>query len=79
MVGEFSCILWSKGADKWIRDCIEIFEEYGWSWCYHAYREWQAWDVEKEWKGVENERDVFVPSADNPRKKALLEGLSRNR
>ena len=76
-VGEFSAISWAPGADQYIRDCIEIFEEYGWDWCYHAFREWDGWSVEKEWKGFENGRDVFVPSADNPRMRALLDGFRR--
>ena len=76
-VGEFSAISWAPGADQYIRDCIDIFEEYGWDWTYHAFREWDGWSVEKEWKGFENGRDVFVPSADNPRKRALLDGFRR--
>ena len=78
-VGEFSCVLWSKGADQWIRDAIDIFEEYGWSWCYHIYREWQAWDVE-----YTNDPDWTIgkwrkATEDTARKKELLKGLSYNR
>ena len=78
LVGEFSCILWAKGADQWIRDSIELFEEYGWSWCYHAYREWPAWDVEYTntpgWEiGKWSKAD-----ADTARKRELLKGLSLN-
>ena len=43
----------------------------GWDWTYHAFRESIVWDVEKagnDWKGI-------LPSEDNPRKRALLEGL----
>ena len=54
-----------------MRDCIEIFEEYGWDWCYHAFREWEGWSVEREGP---NQREL-VPSSDNPRKRALLKGL----
>jgi len=25
---------------------IDLFEEYGWDWSYHAYREWDGWSVE---------------------------------
>jgi hypothetical protein len=78
LVGEFSCILWSKGADKWIRDAIEIFEEYGWSWCYHAYREWPAWDVEYTHVGDYEPRKWVKAKEDTPRKKELLKGLSHN-
>lgn len=45
-VGEFSAIRWAPGADKYISDCIDIFEEYGWDWSYHAFREWGGWSVE---------------------------------
>ena len=77
LVGEFSCILWSKGADKWIRDCIELFEEYGWSWCYHAYREWPAWDVEYTHDPEWTIGKWIKADADTPRKHALIEGLRR--
>lgn len=45
-VGEFSAIRWAPGAAAYLRDCIELFEEYGWDWTYHAYREWDGWSVE---------------------------------
>ena len=47
-VGEFSAIRWSPGesAHAWMRDAIELFEEYQWDWCYHAFREWDGWSVE---------------------------------
>ncbi len=45
-VGEFSAIRWAPGAADYLRDCIEVFEEYGWDWTYHAYREWDGWSVE---------------------------------
>ena len=78
-VGEFSCILWAKGADKYIRDAIEIFEEYGWDWCYHAYREWPAWSVEYTHAGDYEIGKWVKATADTDRKKELLNGLSRNR
>ena len=77
-VGEFSAITWAPGADVWIRDCIEVLEEYGWDWTYHAFREWDGWSVEKTWKGRENNRDVFVPTDDDPRKTELLKGFRLN-
>ena len=73
-VGEFSAITWAEGAGQYIADCIAVFEEYGWDWTYHAFREWQGWSVEHEVDGV---RGKFKPSADNPRRKALLDGLAR--
>lgn len=45
-VGEFSAARWAPGAAEYLSDCIELFEEYGWDWTYHAYREWDGWSVE---------------------------------
>lgn len=45
-VGEFSAIRWAPGAAQYLSDCISIFEEYGWDWTYHAFREWSGWSVE---------------------------------
>ena len=72
-VGEFSAAAWAPGAENYLRDCIELFEEYGWDWTYHAFRESRVWDVEMEgphWHGM-------VPADDSPRKRALLDGLRR--
>lgn len=72
-VGEFSAIAWAEGADRYLRDCISVFEEYGWDWSYHAFREFQGWSVEHEGPDAQH----LVPSCDNPRKRALLSGFSR--
>ena len=71
-VGEFSAIAWAEGAENYLRDCIDLFGEYGWDWTYHAFREWKGWSVEHE--GPDGNH--MVPSADNPRKRALLEGFA---
>ena len=71
-VGEFSAVAWAPGADRWLRDAIGLFEEYGWDWTYHAFREWPPWSVEH----AGPDKDHMVPSADNPRKRALAEGLA---
>ena len=76
-VGEFSAITWAPGADVWIRDCIDILEEYGWDWSYHAFREWDGWSVEKTWAGNMEKLHVFVDDPDTPRKRALLDGFKR--
>ena len=83
-VGEFSAISWAEGADRYIADCIDIFRDYGWDWTYHAFREWEGWSVEHAgtcvWEGADDrhngtKRTSFHPSADNPRKRALLKGF----
>ncbi len=47
-VGEFSAIRWApdNSAYRYLRDVIDLFEEYGWDWTYHAFREWDGWSVE---------------------------------
>ena len=72
-VGEFSAVAWAEGADVWLRDAISVFEEYGWDWTYHAFREWRGWSVEHEGPDI----DHMEKSADNPRKRVLLEYLRR--
>jgi hypothetical protein len=47
-IGEFSAIRWAPddSAVRYLSDCIDIFEENGWDWAYHAFREWDGWSVE---------------------------------
>ena len=71
-VGEFSAVAWAEGADRYIADCISIFEDYGWDWTYHSFRGWNGWSVEHEGPDIAH----MAPSADNPRKRALLNGLN---
>ena len=70
-VGEFSAVCWAPDAEKYLEDAISVFEEYGWDWSYHAFREWPGWSVEHEGEDDKSLR----PSADNPRRRALIGGL----
>lgn len=47
-VGEFSAIRWApdNSAYRWLKDVTDLFEEYGWDWSYHAFREWEGWSAE---------------------------------
>ena len=77
-VGEFSAVGYAPGADEWIRDAISVFEEYGWDWTYHAFREWAGWDVEKEADDpAADHPDKFHHAEDTTRKKALLDGFAK--
>ena len=71
-VGEFSAVAWADGAERYLTDLISIFNEYGWDWTYHAFRESPCWDVEKEGPSIPK----MVPAHDTPRKRALLEGFA---
>ena len=72
-VGEFSAIRWAPGAAKYLADCTSIFEEYGWDWSYHAFREWQGWSVE-----YEDLPDDKLATTDTDRKKVLIEWFAKN-
>jgi hypothetical protein len=71
MVGEFSAIAWAEGADRYLQDCMELFDEYGWDWCYHAFNEWRGWNVEYAGDSLKTLKWV----GETPRKRVLIEGL----
>ena len=73
-VGEFSAVRWAPGADRYLEDCISIFEEYGWDWSYHAFREWSGWSVEHS----EDPRVTGRVDGETARKKVLLKYFKRN-
>ena len=74
--GEFSAIAWADGADRYIADVASIFEECGFDWTYHAFREWQGWSVEHE---CDRPGGKFRGSDDNPRMRALRSALKAGR
>lgn len=71
--GEFSTRSRSVGAERYLRDCIELFEEFGWDWTYHSFREAPTWNLE-----MEELNGKYVPSSDNPRKRVLLKAFQKN-
>ncbi|MBR3084817.1 MAG: cellulase family glycosylhydrolase, partial [Kiritimatiellae bacterium] len=71
-VGEFSAAAYAPGAENYLRDCIELFEEYGWDWTYHAFREAPVWDVDMEGADIGG----LAPAAsETPRRRVLLDAL----
>ena len=75
-VGEFSAVAYAKGCDRWIADVSAMLNEYGWDWCYHAFREWPGWSVEHEVVSGDSAATAkFAPSAGNPRMRALRAAL----
>ena len=71
-VGEFSAIAWAPGAEQYLKDCIELFDEQGWDWCYHAFNEWRGWNVEYDGNSLKTLRRV----GDTPRKRVLVNGFN---
>ncbi len=47
-VGEFSAVRWAPGAYDYIKDIVDVLEENGWDWTYHAFREHPCWSVEHD-------------------------------
>jgi hypothetical protein len=76
-IGEFSAIRWApdQSAYRYLKDVIDLFEEYGWDWSYHAFREWQGWSVEHT-----EDRANSQPAAEPTHRQQLLcERFSRNK
>ena len=57
-----------------VRDCIELFEEYGWNLTCHAYREWDGWSVEHG----NNPQDRKPSVEPTDRQQLLLSWFARN-
>ncbi len=77
LVGEFSAICWAPGAEQYLTDLADIINEYGWDWCYHAFREWGGWSLEHHERNAgEPTQWDFVASPGNARMSAVLAGLA---
>lgn len=73
-VGEFSAVRWAAGREQYLADLIDLFEEYGWDWSYHAFREWSGWSVEHS----DNKEETEPTTAPTRAKQVLLEAFKRN-
>ncbi len=47
-VGEFTCVDYAPNYStaKWNLDAIKIYENWGWSWAIHGFRQYEPWDPE---------------------------------
>jgi len=75
-LGEFSAIRWAPddSAYRYLRDCLELFEEFGWDWSYHAFREWSGWSVEHS----ADPQDTSPSKTPTRREKLLREWFGTN-
>jgi endoglucanase len=75
-VGEFSAIRWAPddSARRYLEDLIDLFEENGWDWAYHAFREWNGWSVEHGSDPKDNARSTTPTS----RQQLLQSWFKRN-
>jgi endoglucanase len=74
-VGEFSAARWAKGADRYLDDLVSIFEEEGWDWSYHAFREWDGWSLEHGSDPANHARE----KSPGPRLQVMLRAFAKNR
>jgi endoglucanase len=75
-VGEFSAIRWApdQSAFRYLKDLVDIFEEHGWDWSYHAFREWSGWSVEHSEDRLNTDR----ASAPTERQRLLRSWFAKN-
>ncbi len=71
-VGEFSAVRWAPGAYDYIKDVTDVFEEHGWDWTYHAFREHPCWSVE-----YDENKDQLTPKI-TERQKLLRSWFAKN-
>lgn len=86
LVSEFGVVAAAPGRELWLKDVIELFEEYDWDWMFHAIEEWWGWRPDwvlndtlpfdpKRWSEKEFWReDPAAPSA-----RVLREYMAENR
>ncbi|MBK9990352.1 MAG: cellulase family glycosylhydrolase [Verrucomicrobia bacterium] len=77
-VGEFSAIRWAPGAAQYLTDVTSIFEEYGWDWCYHAFREWPGWSLEAANLPIPANIDDYIPATTTDRMDAIRYWFNQN-
>jgi endoglucanase len=80
-IGEFSVIRWAPHDDavRWLSDVVSIMEEHRWSWCYHAFREYNGWSLEydeKPWH--DHDADPGPVSYVTDRAKVIRDALQAN-
>ncbi|MFA6064208.1 MAG: cellulase family glycosylhydrolase [Gallionella sp.] len=84
-VGEFSVIRWApeEDAPKWLQDVIDLIEERGWSWSYHAFREFNGWSLEHDETFWDRKTPPSVPRPqpvdyETERAKVIKKALQKN-
>jgi len=75
-IGEFSCVRWApnNSAFNYIRDCIEIFEEYNWDYNYFSFRSWNGWSAEHS----SGYYDAILPNTKTDRELLLRSYFEQN-
>ncbi|MCJ7602651.1 MAG: cellulase family glycosylhydrolase [Desulfobulbaceae bacterium] len=78
-IGEFSAVNGAVGAELYISDLIDIFDEYSWSWTYFSYKENPLWDPSND-KNIRKRSPQYpLTSLSTPRWEILKSAFGRNK
>ena len=47
-ISEFGVARWAPNAERYIRESLEVYEEFGWDWSFHALHENAIWSPDYE-------------------------------
>ena len=76
-VGEFGVARWAPNAADYLKDNIELFEEFGWDWTNHAFRESTIWSFEHD-ETFSKPNDAKLSPTETDRAKVLKSFLKLN-
>jgi hypothetical protein len=76
LVGEFSVVRWAPEPDatQWLQQGVNYYETNGWSWTYHAFREWDGWSLEQG----DNRADTSPVNYGTDRGKVIMAAMHKN-
>jgi endoglucanase len=77
-VGEFSALRWAPGGANYLGDLVNNFDNLGWDWTYHAFREWEGWDVEMEDDTTNPDAAPITATSPTDRESVLRSAYSTN-
>jgi endoglucanase len=60
-VGEYGCARFAPGAEQWLRDQMDLYEQHGWSYAYWAFREWSVMNIERTADPADKENHPDTP------------------
>ena len=77
-VGEFSVAHWAPNGERYLRDCLEIFEQNGWDWTYHCLKGPNVWSLDYDGPYCADPKKAQPAKGMTERGKVVLEYLRRN-
>jgi aryl-phospho-beta-D-glucosidase BglC (GH1 family) len=80
-IGEFSVARWSPIPDSknWLTDVVALLEARGWSWCYFAWEEYNAWDLNRDNSFTPTNPPAYLPDTNRTdRGTVIYNALQKN-